>query len=164
MINSFDILQKINKYIEYNCDTENSIATLFVSWADQTLLMWYDVSKQLFYTKFPNNDSPYPFEISPDAVMALTTFHINTIAKDADYPPEYIIYSFNGNRCNNIKFPIDPSIINREKQELLCDLCHEIYCDGLKREHVQLAREADVYKDFCVLVALLVGVNIYEKE
>jgi len=148
-----DILEATKYYIKYDyVDIGKSIVEVCL---DENSQIKYEIKTDgnSLENSFDNKVRTYPSYYLPTAIEIL----LKTICEHYKYPRSFVLKSVDGNKINKTICNLQAE--DDEKATLLLDLYEEINRQGLKKEHLDIARLAGIEDGFRLLIKELLQID-----
>lgn len=154
-----DILKSTDYYISYAY--ASGTATVSVAWEkDLSFSIDYDDvdGEMIFASEFDDFLIPCP----QYAVPALSRAVTQNICKHYKFPYKYLDVVVNGNPSDRINFPLDFSDEDYRRGNFLEELIDEIELTGLRPDHIDIARELEIFDGFQTYLGYRYGILVQD--
>ena len=148
-----DVLKQANYYIEYRLNSLTNEAVLFISWNEAKFTFKYNKETQELITNF---NTIHNIKCPDYAVDSLIFIMVNYICLIYKYPYKHLLFFVDENPAKklyymNIKDPRSGDLIT---------LAEEIFRLGLRKEHVDLAKEFKAEEGLDSICKYYLGVSL----
>lgn len=157
-----DILRMGNYYVSYNYDTNTQIGEIFISFLDASVLVQYKDGKVLVNNACDKIELPESIECPFYAAAAIVNYVLRMACEQLHYPLNYLILYENNNRIASFSFGRSMDEKEIEKSSAFGLIYADCIDTGLVPEHIEFAKESDVYAGLQVLADIWLGVTLGE--
>lgn len=155
-----DILRITNYYISYNYDALEKVAEVFISFFKKSIFIKYVNDRLIINNLCDKVILPEEIECPKYASAVIVNYLLKSICSQINYPFCYIVYYENNNRISSMGFEKSKDEQEINKSTAMNIIYNDCIDTGLMPEHIDFAKESDVYDGLIVLVRIWLGVEI----